>query len=238
MIRTLPLLALLALPVAAQAQTTGGIPGPAVRADERSAQFRLAFAPGEGVRDDRWAARLHYQQGLSDDLRARIVLQGSDFETGDFETIFLQGELQWEIDSDPGWAKALRFDARLAENDDGADQLGLVSINQFRLGERAFARADIFTNIQVGARRSDGIGVEFRGQVGYKANARTTLVLETFNALGRGAKFGEFKRNAERLGPGVSHSLDNGASLFGSVLFGLNDSTADADFRIWVTQSF
>ena len=224
--------------MAAAAQTTGGIPGPGVNKDDRSAQLRVAFAPSNNGREDRWAARLHYQQGLSDDLRWRVVLQGTDFETGSFEPVFIQGELQWELDADPAWAKAVRFDARIAENDDGADQLGLVSINQFRLTDRAFARVDVFANLQVGSRRADGIGAEVRGMVGYKADPRTTLVLESFNSLGRGDKFGEFKRNAERLGPGVSYSLGNGTSLFGSVLFGLNDATADTDLRLWLTQSF
>ena len=220
--------------VPAAAQTTGGIPGPGVSKDDRSAQLRLAWAP----ETERFAARLHYQHGLTDDLRARVVLQGADFETGDFETVFLQGELQWEFDENPAWAKALRFDARLSENDDGADQLGLVSINQFRLAERWFARADVFTNLQVGSRRADGIGVEFRGLVGHRLDNGMTLTLETFNALGRGNKFGELKRNAERLGPGLSVPLGGGTSLYGSVLFGLNEATPDTDLRLWLTQRF
>ena len=218
----------------AAAQTTGGIPGPNVNAADRSAQFRMAWAPDS----DRFAARLHYQHGLTDDLRGRLVLQGADFETGDFETVFLQAELQWEFDDNPNWGKALRFDARVSEDDDGADQLGLVSINQFRLSDRMFARADIFTNVQTGSRRADGIGVEFRGLVGYTLESGPTLTLETFNALGRGAKFGELKRNAERLGPGLSVPLGGGASLYGSVLFGLNSVTPDTDYRIWLSRSF
>ena len=221
----------------AAAQTTGGIPGPGITEGERAVQLRGAWAPGEGGQRDRWAARLHYQQALGDDLRWRVVLQGTDFETGDFETTFLQGELQWEIDDDPGWGKALRFDARLSEDDDAADALGLVSINQFALGPKTFARADVFTNLQVGSRRTGGVGAEFRGQLGYRAGARTTLVLESFNTVGRGKSFGKFGSTPQRAGPGVSYGLGNGASVFGSVLFGLNDSAADTDLRLWLTKS-
>ena len=166
-----------------------------------------------------------------------MVLQGTDFETGDFETTFLQGELQWEIDADPAWAKALRFDARLAENDDGADALGLVSINQFALGSGTFARLDLFANVQVGARSADGVGGEVRAQLARRVGPRTTLVLESFNPVGRGKAFGKFGGNPQRVGPGVSHSLGSGVSVFGSVLFGINDSAPDTDLRLWLTKS-
>lgn len=222
---------------AVQAQTTAGIPGPGVSEDDRTVQLRTAFAPGEDGRADRWEARIHYQQGITDDLRWRIVAQGNDFEGG-FESVFLQGELQWEIDENPDWAKALRFDVRIAENDDGADQIGLQSFNQFRLGDRTYARGNIFTGLQVGSRRASGLAVEFRGQLGYKANDRTTLVLETFNPLGRGTGFGKLNENAQRAGPGVNYKLGNGTSVMGSILFGLNDVAADTDLRLWLTKSF
>ena len=218
----------------ALAQTTGGIPGPAVSADERSVQLRVAHAPDT----DRWAARLHYQQGISDALRWRVVVQGTDFETGSFEPVFVQGELQWEFDENPKWGKALRFDVRLAENDDGADGLGVDLFNQFALGRDTFARVDILTNLEVGARRRSGVAVDVRAMVGYRASDRTTLVLETFDGLGRGKTFGELKRSRQVLGPGISHKLGGGVSVFGSVLFGLNDASPDTDLRFWLTKGF
>ena len=231
-----PLLALF-LSAPAAAQTVGGIPGPGVRADDRSAQVRVAFAPGSDGREDRWAARLHYQRGINDHLRWRVVAFGGDFE-GPLELTSLQGELQWEVDSDPQWGKALRFDARLTDGDDGADQLGLVAMNQFRLSDAAYARLDVFGNIQLGNDRSSGIGVELRGRLGYKLDGDTEVFLDSFNNLGRGANFGELKRNRERLGPGVSHRLGKGWSVLGGVLFGLNSVTPDTDVRVWLGKSF
>ena len=231
-----PMVALLTLAVPACAQTVSGQPSPYVRGGTSAMEARVAFAPGGDGLEDRWAGRWHYQRDLDDVLRARVVLQGADFE-GDFELTHIQAELLWEVDPDPLWGKAIRFDARLTDGDDGADQLGLVSIHHFKLTEQAYARASAFGNVQFGNDRGDGIGVEIRGRLGYRVDANTDVFVDSFNALGRGQSFGSFRRNRERAGPGISHRFGTGWSLLGGILFGLNDATPDTDIRVWLGKS-
>lgn len=222
----------------AGAQTTGGVFGPGVSADDRSAQVRVAFSPGEDGGADRWAGRVHYQHGLSDSLRARIVLQGNDIETGDFETTFVQAELQWQFRDTPKWQSALRLDARLAEDDDGADQIGLNWTNRVPLGERTSLTLVGLTGLQFGPRKRDGFGLETRVSLAHSLGKGVSVSLESFDAFGRTNKIGNFNTQSHRIGPAASVKLGGGVSLFGGVLFGTSDAARDTDFRLWVGRSF
>ena len=221
----------------AAAQTTGGVFGPGVSAQDRSAQWRIALSPGEDGGADRWASRLHYQHGFTDSLRGRIVLQGSDIETGEFETVFAQAELQWQFKSGSDWASALRFDARVAENDDGADQLGLNWTNQWSVAERTSLTGVVLTNVQIGNRRADGVGVELRGALAHRLDGGATIAVDSFNSFGRSVNFGRFKGDSYRLGPRVSGRMGD-IDMLAGVLFGLGGDARDTDFRVWLGKRF
>jgi hypothetical protein len=52
----------------AHASNTSGVHGPVVNPDDRSAQYRLGFAPGEDGGQDAWAHRFHYQHAFNQDF--------------------------------------------------------------------------------------------------------------------------------------------------------------------------
>ena len=225
----------------ALAQTTAGVFGPNISEGDRSAQFRIAMSPGENGDIDRWEARIHYQYALQDDLRARLVLQGSNLEAGDFESNFLQAELQWQFKkSDPQsiWASALRLDARIVEEDDGPHRLGLNWTNQWNPNGRWQINNVLLTALEVGPDARDGVILEMRNGVKYRLDSGLKIGVESFSALGRSDNLGGFNSQNHRLGPVVTGKLTDETSFLAGALFGVSDPARDTDFRIWLTRRF
>jgi len=232
---------LAALLTSALAQTTGGVFGPNISAGDRTAQFRIATSPSENGGPERWEARVHYQQALSETLRWRVVLQGSDFETGDFEYNFLQAELQWQFrkaDENSPWASALRLDTRIVESDDGASRLGLNWTNQWNFENGWQFNNVVLTAREIGPDARDGIILELRNGVKYKLGPEMQIGVESFSALGRSNVLGSFKDQNHRIGPVVTGKLGDNTSYLAGVLFGVSDNARDVDFRLWLTKKF
>lgn len=234
--------------VSAYGQTTAGVFGPNISEGDRSAQFRIATTPGQNGGADRWEARIHYQHAIADNLRARIVLQGSDIETGKFESNFIQAELQWQFkktdkqSSGAKWASALRLDARLVEKDDGVNRMGVNWTNQWNPDENwqfnnvVLVGTEIGSNTGNGAR--NGLILEIRNGAKYKIGANTRLGIESFSALGRSNALGNFNTQNHRLGPVVTGKIGADTKYLVGVLFGASRPARDVDFRLWLTRGF
>ena len=221
----------------ATAQTTGGVFGPKVTEGDRSAQWRIAFAPGQDGGPDRWASRLHYQHAVSPRLRFRGVVQGSDVETGSFELNFAQFETHWQFSKDPGWRSALRLDTRLVEGDDGFDQIGLDWTNQWPLGSRASLTVVGLSNVRLaGGDRS--IGVETRASLAYRPEGSPwTLALQSFDAYGRTRNFPRLADQNHRIGPSVSRRFGD-VDVRATALFGWSEAARDIDIAFWLGKHF
>ncbi len=223
------------------AQTTGGVFGPNISAGDRSAQFRLGLSPAETDGDARWEARVHYQQAFSDTLRGRIVLQGSDIETGVFESNFIQAELQWQFkqaDVASSWSSALRVDARLVEEDDGASRLGVNWTNQWVPNENWQVNSVVLVATEVGSEARDGVFLELRNGIKYRTSKTVQIGLESFSAFGHSTSFGRFNTQNHRLGPVVTGKLTEDVSYLVGALFGASDAARDLDLRIWIGRKF
>ncbi len=223
------------------AQTTAGVFGPNISAGDRSAQFRAGLTPSEGSGEARWEARLHYQRAFSDNLRARIVVQGSDIETGSFESNFLQAELQWQFkqaDKTSPWASALRFDARLVEQDDGASRLGVNWTNQWNPAGNWQFNNVVLVAKEVGDEARSGVLLEVRNGVKYKLKGGAQVGVESFSALGRSDNLGNFSTQNHRLGPVVTGKINAETSYLIGALFSASGGARDTDFRIWVGRRF
>ncbi len=228
----------------AYGQTTAGVFGPNISEGDRSAQFRTAMSPGQNGGMDRWEARIHYQHALADNLRARIVLQGSDIETGKFESNFIQAELQWQFKkankqlSGAKWASALRLDARLVEKDDGANRMGVNWTNQWNPDRNWQFNNVVLVGTEIGANAGDGLILEIRNGAKYKIGANTRLGIESFSALGRSNTLGNFNTQNHRLGPVMTGKLGANTKYLVGVLFGASRPARNVDFRLWLTRGF
>ena len=234
--RRLALLLPFLLAAPAAAQTTGGVFGPGVSEGDRSAQWRVAWAPGEDGRQDRIASRLHYQHAVSPRVRFRGVVQGSDVETGDFELNFVQFETQWQFSKAKNWKSALRFDGRLVEGDDGEDQVGVDWTNQFPLGERTSLTVVGLSNIRL--KGDSSIGLETRAAIAHRLeDSPWTLALLSYDAYGRTRDFPKLEDQNHRVGPSVSRRFGD-VDFRATALFGWTEAARDVDVALWVGKRF
>ncbi|MEM6627490.1 MAG: hypothetical protein AAGB25_08900 [Pseudomonadota bacterium] len=229
-----------ALGLAGWASPTGEaqVFSPVVREGDRSVQYRATYLPGEGDRPDQQRHRLHYQQAIDSKWRWRIIAQGSDVESGDFELNFVQGELVWQfMDSKTApWDSAFRFDARAVEGDDGASRVGVNWTNQKDWGPWRM-RALTLTSVDVGDQRRDGLLLQTRFGGYYKLENGPRLALEVLNVYGRTQSLGSFNDQSHQIGPAIYGTIGEMSYRTG-VLVGVSDGARNYDIRFRLTRGF
>ncbi len=216
----------------ALAQNTGGVFPPTVNDGHKSLQYRVTLSD-----DDKSAQRIHYQEAINDDFMWRVVgAVKSNGNITDFD--FLQGELFWDF-SDRGdeWEQGIRFDIKIRDEDRPA-QLGLNWMHQIKLSDRLTARAVALSAVQLGDNAADGVSLQSRGNLIYKASDKVKIGAELYNSYGTTASFKSFKNSNQQFGPFVTFPIRKNTSIYLNALFGLSDASPDADARLWITQSF
>lgn len=222
------------LPLAAAAQTTGGVYGPSVSPDHRSAEYRIAFDPDS----DAVAHRVQYQRSLDSRFRWRLLAQGRKTEQSSFDFDFVQGELVWDItDASESWQTGMRFDFRL--RDRGRPARGAVSwMNQFRLGSGWSARLLGITSFEIGSGAQSGLGIQTRANLYRSLASRQRVGLEMFSSYGTTSDLVGLDDQRHQLGPFTSVSTKTGWNVFAGALFGLTDPAPDTELRLWLGRSF
>jgi hypothetical protein len=234
-IGSLLLIAMLALfSQPAWSQTTGGVFGPVVNEGHKSLQYRVAFDPDS----EKVATRLHYQQALDDDLMWRVVLQTRDTAEDSLDFNFLQGELFWQLSPNgDDWQYGLRFDLRY--RDDGrSNQAGVNFMNHVNLSPKWSVRGILLTAKEFGDNAADGIKLGTRARVSYKSSKKVSVGADMFSNYGSTEDFYSGSEQRHQLGPFVSVKLPNSWSIYGAALFGLTESTADTNYRVFVVRKF
>lgn len=222
----------------AAAQNTSGVTGPVVNAGHRAAEYRLAFAPGEGGAPDAYAHRFHYEQALDGHRMARLVLQTNDTQGQGAEFSYLQGQFFWELSSDEdAWKRAFRFDARLTGGG-GPHELRVSFANQWALTDRLSARLMALAGVEAGDGRKDGITLASRAWLAYDLDPDVTIGVETLNPYGSTSDLSRFGVSNHQAGPFVSAGLGQDWAVAGRVLFGLSDAAPDTDFRFELERRF
>ncbi|MDG2089570.1 MAG: hypothetical protein P8J61_00425 [Gammaproteobacteria bacterium] len=222
------------------AQATTNVYSSVINLEQQGIEYRAAFVPEDGGTDSRFRHRLHYQRPLKENLRWRGVVQGSDTVNGDFDLDFFQAELQWQIrnSSTHGWDSALRFDARISEDDVNANQIGVNWSNQFNFAERWQARAILLTAKDLGDRKLSGVLIRTWTQLRYRLLNGSTVALEMFNSYGRTPSFGSYERQKHNIGPLYSGQFSNGLRYNVGMLFGVSHASTEIDFRFFLNKSF
>lgn len=230
------------LPLAAQAQNVSSVFGPTVNAGEREAEYRLGILPGEDGADTEYAHRFHAQYAFNDALRFRAITEISSGDTGDadLEFKYVQGELLWQYEEsgEDGYAAAFRFDYRLNEGDDRADQFGANWTHQWALPNDWRFRAILLFDVDVGEDARDGLFIDTRMSLTRRLSNGLRVGVDSFNDYGdtdRG--FGSFQDQSHQLGPVVSGSIGEVEWFFGP-LFGISDGAPDTDIQFTLTRAF
>lgn len=230
------------VPLAAQAQTVGGVFGPTVNAGELEVEYRLGVELGEDGDDTEYAHRFHAQFAFNDSLRFRAITDFGSGDTGnaDLEFRYVQGELQWQYEEsgEDGYAAGFRFDYRLNEGDDRADQFGVNWTHQWALSNDWRMRAILLFDVDVGERARDGLFVETRASVSRRLTNGLRIGVDSLNKYGgTDSGFGGFQDQSHQIGPLVTGSIGDVGWYFGP-LFGLSDGAPETDIRFRLTRDF
>lgn len=224
----------------ASAQSVSSVFGPVVDADNRELELRVGTA--QDANDD-WStvSRVHYQQGLSDSIRLRGLVQFADLGDSGAEFRFFQVELLWQAveQTEDGYASGLRFDARLAEGGDDANQIGVNWIHQWKFTNGWQLRAIALTSYEVGGGARDGANLAFRSGLSRRFDNGLKLSFEQYSSLGNTDQgLGRFDEQKHTAGPAVSGRLTESLDWYVGVQFGLSDKANDQDFKFKLTRSF
>lgn len=229
------LLLLMAMATPVAAQNTSGVYGPTVKPGDSSAEYRI----GWDTEAERWAQRAQYQRALTDNLRLRGVLQyrhGDGRDGVEFDNSQLQ--LLWQVTpSDQNWQSGFRFDVQI-RGQGRPDRLRAHWANQLNLGNGWRARHVMLLVRETGDGRASGLGIQSRSAIGNKISDKLRLDLHHFATYGSTEDIVSFSQQSHQLGPQLSYSFDGGWKANFRGLFGLNDPSPDAQFRLVVGKSF
>ena len=217
------------------AATTSSVFGPGVDAGERAIEYRLSYAAEEESFDQ----RLHYQQALRPDLRARLIAAQRRRGAGDLELAYWRVETQWQYlrGSGSGWAAAVRGEVQIAEGDDGPHRLRIGWTGSRALSARWQQRVNLLAGREIGGGRASGIAIELRAQTTYTVSDGGRLGLELFSDLNTTTDLGGFDDQEHQLGPIFKQKIGERWAVSTSVLVGVSDAAPDLAWRLLVERS-
>ena len=134
------------------------------------------------------------------------------------------------------WSTGLRFDARVRERG-STGLIGLHWTNQFEITDRLSLRAMLLNFVQVGGRADDGVFPQTRLSL-RRSIGRLGVGLQSFSSYGRWSALASSSRQNHQLGPFADLAIGQGWSLFGGLLLGATDASADTNLRFWLTTRF
>lgn len=215
--------------------TTSSVFGPGVDAGERALEYRLSYAAEE----ERFDQRLHYQQALGPDLRARLIAAQRRRGAGDLELAYWRIETQWQYlrGSGSGWDAAVRGEVQIAEGDDGPHRLRIGWTGSRDLSTRWQQRVNLLAGREIGGGRASGIAIELRAQTTYAVSNGGRLGLELFSDLNTTTDFGGFDDQEHQLGPIFKQKVGERWAVNTSVLVGISDAAPDLAWRLLVERS-
>lgn len=218
----------------ANAQNVAGVYPPGFGPDHSSFQYRIGFDPdNDGV-----VQRAHYQESIDARRMWRIAAQTNKALGNTFDVDRVFAELFWNLSKDDSvWQQGVRFDAILRTE----GRPGILAVNwsgQYVGIDNWRFRFNVLNGIQIGDDRQSGVIMQTRAQVHRTLSQGRAVGIEHFGTYGSTDNFRDFDEQGHQLGPYAILPIGGGWRLHGSVLFGLTDSTADTNLKLWVNRRF
>lgn len=225
----LPLLCLSSL----QAQNTGTVFSPDIKADDREWELRLAYDNDA----DTFAKRLHYQHAFSEAFRMRGIVTYRSDSTQDFDYRYfrLEGQYQFLEDETAGFDSALRLELQFADGDDPPSRVRLGWTNKYDLNDLWQVRGILLTGHRFGPESPGGYLLETRAQISRKLNDSLAVAVDYYGDFNDTNRVGSFDDQEHQLGPVLKFDLTDKIEGMAAILFGLSDSTAEREFRLFLT---
>jgi len=218
----------------ASAQLTSGISGPEITEGARSVGYRAAYDPDQNG----LAQRVHVDHALTGSFAVRGVIQARKTEARTVDFDYVQGELRWQATPDGArWASGLRLDVRLRDRG-RPGQIALHWLNQVQLTDEVRARVSTIASMQTGSGRESGTFLQTRGELSRRLEGGVDIGAEIYNTYGRASDLLPLSEQSHLAGPFVSLPLTPSLTLRTSALVGLTSGSADATFRVFLTQGF
>ncbi len=217
-------------------QNTSTVFSPDVDDGEREFEYRIGYEPD----GERFAHRAHFQYGLSESWRMRLIFLQRASEDRDLEFRYMRWEGQWQFieDEDHGWDSALRFEVQIAEGDDLPSRGRIAWSSKWDVSDQWQLRTNLLFGHEVGEDRREGTLLEFRGEAAYKVSSDLTIALDLFSDLNRTNGIGTFEEQEHQLGPLIKYKLGDGWSMYMGYLWGMSDAAPDDAFRFNLIKGF
>lgn len=227
------LAALWLLPAALNAQNTGTVFSPDVKAHTQALEVRFAYDEDA----DSLAQRMHYQYAFNDAFRMRGVasFRSDDEESEDFRYFRLEGQYQFLEDEDAGFDSAIRVELQFADGDDPSSRTRVGWANKYDLSENWQIRGILLTGHRFGPGSPGGYLLESRAAISREINDQFTLALDYYGDFNTTDDVGSFDEQEHQLGPMLKFDLTDHIGGMAGILFGLSESAAEAEFRLFVS---
>ncbi len=218
---------------AAHAQNLGGVFSPVVRAGTSAIQYRASLDPETSA----LAQRVHVQRAFGDRRMWRLAASVRTTGASDVDLDQLRAELFWQL-SPAGRAHqhGVRFDLVLRD-DRRPQSLGLNWSHNYAISPDWSVRGILLTSLDFGENRSDGLGLQTRGQLVRKLSGARRAGLELYSAYGRTAGLARLREQRHQAGPFLVQPLDPAWSVRLDGLFGLTPASPGAEVRLRLTRS-
>ncbi len=218
----------------AWAQSTGGVTGPKIKEDDRSVEYRIAYAPDRGV----YTNRFHYQQALSDRFRLRaIAVQEYGNPRFDFISLTLQAHYQ-VVKRKRGWNAGFQFQGVIPDGDSGPGLARVAFANSLDVGQAWELRLAGYAARQFGDAARSGALLETRSEATFALGASTRFGAQSFNVWGAAADFAPLGRQNHSAGPVFRAVLSEAVAIETSVPIGLTGAAPDVTLRLNVIAEF
>lgn len=225
----------------ALAQNTASVPTADVAAGERGFEYRASYAMNDSGARDLFQHRFAYQHSFDGALRFMAFLQQG--ENGSRDLHFQRASLNLfaqliESEDTGGWDFGLRFqgDIPLEDGRPGRARIGIL--NNLDFAKDWQLRSNIYFGRDIGDNRQQGVIIDAREEVTFRASERVRIGAQTFHAFNTTAHFGSFNSQRHQIGPLVRWKATKDVRIETSVLFGASRAASDIDLRVFATYGF
>lgn len=219
--------------------TTSAVGGASVTKGEATIDTRVGFQMNQHAsRDDRLQSRIHYQYGFTDNFALRLIVS-QDKRAGEsmrYNDTQLEATTQWLDQADMGFDLSTRFEYAWRDDAAGADR-ARIRLAASTDWQKWHLRTNLFASHEVGARRTDGMGAEFRWRVAYDVGV-TELGVDAFHNFGNLETTHGWENQNHQLGLVVKGKFAQGWGYETGYLHGISHDAPDHAFKLFVVRSF